>query len=85
MVRSGDNSLYTGITTNVERRFAEHQSKSPKAARFLKAKSNLQLVLSMEVGDHSSALRLEAAIKKLSKQQKEYVVQDPRRLAAFRS
>ncbi|MDR9467491.1 GIY-YIG nuclease family protein [Marinospirillum sp.] len=67
--------LYTGITTDVERRFAEHQSGSARAAKSLRGKGPLQLVFTCRAGDQSQALRLEARVKKLSRAEKLKVVQ----------
>ena len=72
MIRCKGNTLYTGITTDVERRFTEHQA--GKGAKFLRGKSPLELVFQTAVGTHSDALKLEAAIKKWSKSEKEDVI-----------
>jgi len=75
MLKTAAGQLYTGITTDVGRRFAEHQSASSKAAKSLRGKGPLELVFSCPVGDRSQALRLEARIKKLSPAQKWQLVQ----------
>lgn len=62
--------LYTGITTDVVRRFNEHQSSSPKAAKYLRGKGPLTLMYQEQVGTRSDALRREIAVKKLSRSQK---------------
>ncbi|RPH29823.1 GIY-YIG nuclease family protein [Buttiauxella warmboldiae] len=72
LVRTPDNRLYTGITTDVERRFSQHQS--GKGAKALRGKGELALAFSHPVGDRSSALRLEYRIKQLTKGQKEKLV-----------
>ena len=74
MIRCGDNSLYTGITNDVPKRFAVHQSGSAKAAKYTRNRHPLQLVFSAEVGDKSAASVAEYHIKKLSKQSKELLV-----------
>lgn len=61
---------YTGICTNIERRFAEHQSSGPKCAKALKGKGPLTLKFRCEADSHSEALKLEIWIKKLSKADK---------------
>ncbi len=61
---------YTGICTNVERRFDEHQSSGPKCAKALKGKGPLVLKLWCIMGNHSEALKIEIWIKKLSKANK---------------
>ncbi|SFC00876.1 putative endonuclease [Marinospirillum celere] len=70
--------LYTGVTTDVQRRFAEHQSGSAKAARSLRGKGPLQLVFWCPVGDQSQALKLEYQVKKLTRLQKLNIVQQKR-------
>ncbi|WP_039056826.1 GIY-YIG nuclease family protein [Enterobacter sp. Bisph1] len=72
LIRTSDNMLYTGITTDVVRRFTQHQC--GKGAKALRGKSALALVFSAEVGDRSLALRLEYRIKQLTKRQKERLV-----------
>ncbi len=72
LVRTLDNRLYTGITTDVERRFGQHQA--GKGAKALRGKGELKLAFSHLVGSHSCALRLEYRIKQLTKIQKERLV-----------
>ena len=72
MIRLENGHIYTGITTDVERRFAEHQT--GKGAKYLRGKRSLSLVFSTPVGDRSFALKCEARVKKLSKQEKERLV-----------
>lgn len=72
LIRSQDNRLYTGITTDVSRRFAEHQA--GKGAKALRGRGTLLLVFSQLVGSRSQALRIEYKIKQLSKIQKERLV-----------
>jgi putative endonuclease len=67
LVRCSDNSLYTGIATDVVRRFAEHQAQGPKTARYLRGRAPLTLVFQCPVSDRSAALRLEYRIKQLPK------------------
>jgi|TARA_B110000879_G_scaffold36542_1_gene50609 putative endonuclease len=69
MIRATDQSLYTGITTNVERRFAEHQS-GRAGAKYFRGRSPEQVVLVESGYDRSSASIREAQIKKLSREQK---------------
>jgi putative endonuclease len=74
LIRTNNGSLYTGITTDVSRRFLEHQSGGLKAAKSLKGKGPLLLEFQIEVGDHSSALKLEYKVKKLHKNKKEQLL-----------
>jgi len=70
LIRCGDGSLYTGITTNVIRRFDEHKSQGPKAAKYTRGKLPLELVYQKEVGSRSEACREELRIKALTRKQK---------------
>lgn len=69
MIRASDRTLYTGITTDVARRFVEHAS--GKGAKYFHAgRQPEQLVYTEVCHDRSSASRREAAIKKLSRSEK---------------
>lgn len=72
LIRTADNRLYTGITTDVARRFMQHQS--GKGAKALRGKGELILAFSAPVGGRSLALRMEYRIKQLTKRQKERLV-----------
>ena len=69
IIRATDQSLYTGITTDVERRFAEHQS-GRAGAKYFRGRSPVEVVLVESGYDRSSASIREAQIKKLSREQK---------------
>lgn len=73
IIRTDNNSLYTGITTNVERRWQEH-CHSPKGARFFRTCKPQTLCRVESHLDRSSASKREAAIKKLSRVRKEQLV-----------
>lgn len=68
ILRCRDGSLYTGITTDVQKRFAAHQA--GKGAKYTRGRSPLELVYSEECGDHSAALRRELEIKSLTREEK---------------
>ena len=67
MLRCGDGSLYTGSTTDVERRLREHQGGT--GARYTRSRPPVTLAYAEEAPDRSAAQRREAAIKKLSRAQ----------------
>jgi len=69
MVRASDQSLYTGITTDPERRFAEHQS-GKAGAKYFRGRDALEMVYLEASTDRSSASKREAQIKKLSRVEK---------------
>ncbi len=72
MVRDGSGRLYTGISTDVTRRLAEHQA--GKGARALRGRGPLQLVWQQEIGEQSCALRLEYRLKQWPKARKEALI-----------
>src|SRR5690606_36687527 len=72
LVRTADNALYTGITTDVGRRFLEHQT--GKGAKALRGKGELSLAFPCTVGVRSRALNMEHRITQLTKRQKERLV-----------
>lgn len=72
LVRTAKGALYTGITTDVDRRFAEHES--GRGARALRGKGPLTLVYSGAVGSRSLASRLEWQVKQWPKARKEALV-----------
>lgn len=69
LVRCPDQSLYTGITTDVESRFASHCAGT--GAKYLRGRSPLSVVFSQAVGDRSLASKLEYRVKRLAKADKE--------------
>jgi putative endonuclease len=72
MLRDGSGRLYTGISTDVQRRLGEHQA--GKGARALRGRGPLLLVWQHRVGDHGSALRLEYRLKQWPKARKEALI-----------
>ena len=70
----------TGITTDVARRFDEHQASGPRAAGYLRGRGPLQLVFKADVSDRVVALRLEYRIKRLTRAQKKILIQCPESL-----
>ncbi|WP_372964395.1 GIY-YIG nuclease family protein [Marinobacter sp.] len=71
LVRTSSGSLYTGITTDVARRFSEHQAGAPKGARSLRGKGPLTLEYQKLAGDRSRASKLEWQVKRWSRARKE--------------
>jgi putative endonuclease len=66
IIRCDDGSLYTGVSTNVERRFREHLD-TPRKAKFFNGRRPLEVVFHERGHSRSSAAQREAAIKKLSR------------------
>ena len=74
LIRCRDNSLYTGITKNINRRLEEHRSGNQKGAKYLRGRAPLTLVWQHQTKSHSDALKLEQRIKKFSKYDKERLI-----------
>lgn len=68
LLRCSDNSLYCGWTPDIAARIAAH--KSGRGAKYTKSHKVEELVYLEECADKSAALRREAAIKRLTRQQK---------------
>lgn len=69
MLECRGNRLYTGITTDLARRFEEHQGKKP-GARFTRANPPSRMIAAAEAGGRSEALKLEASLKRLTRARK---------------
>ena len=67
-----DKSMYTGITTDLARRLAEH--KSGTASRYTRARGAHKILYSERFPDRSSALKREAAIKKWPRAKKRALI-----------
>jgi len=74
ILRCGDGTLYTGITTDVEKRFETHQS--GKGAKYTRGRGPLELVYREECGSHSDALKREVEVKRLSREQKQTLIDE---------
>ncbi len=74
IVRCSDNSLYTGITTDLDRRIDEHNN-SPKWAKYTRMRRPVQICYFSQWENKSDASKEEYRIKQLSKAQKENLIQ----------
>lgn len=69
-----DGRYYTGIATDPERRLAEHRGGTRRAAKFTRAARTHVLVYVVALGERGTALRAEARVKKLSRLQKQSLI-----------
>lgn len=74
LIRTHNGTLYTGVTRDVERRFEEHNSGGPKAAKALRGRGPLALVFHCAMRSKSDALKLEVEIKRWPKRRKELLI-----------
>ena len=68
MLRCGDRSLYTGITTDLPKRLVRHRAGT--ASAYTSARRPVRLVYEERQPDRSTALRREAALRRLSRAEK---------------
>ena len=85
MIRCEDNSLYTGITTDIERRFLEHSEKDVKCAKYTKRHTVLKIEAVWQTETRSDASKLEYNLKKLTKPKKEELIIDDDKFDEFLS
>jgi putative endonuclease len=76
IVRCNDGTLYTGITTNIDRRINEHNGELTGGAKYTTARSPVLLEYSAVSPDRSSASIEESRIKKLTKVNKEIFIRN---------
>lgn len=74
ILRCEDNSLYTGITTDVNRRLEEHKSQSEKSAKYTRTHKATKLEIVWAADNRVLASKLEYHIKKLPKSKKEQLI-----------
>jgi len=80
IVRCADGTLYTGIALDVRERLAQHEA--GRGARYTRGRGPLTLCTVRRCKTRSQALRLEHAVKQLTREAKEHLLVG-RRLAAF--
>ncbi|MBO4337881.1 MAG: GIY-YIG nuclease family protein [Lachnospiraceae bacterium] len=74
LLRCSDESIYTGITTDVERRFREHVSGKAKGAKYTRSHPPVRVDAVIGAETRQEASRLEYAIKQMSRQEKEDLI-----------
>ena len=74
ILRCRDTTLYTGITVDVEKRFAAHSA--GRGAKYTRGRGPLELVYRERCGTHSDALKRERIVKSMRRSQKEKMIFD---------
>ncbi len=69
ILKCNDDTLYTGVATDVKRRLDEHNN-SDKGAKYTRARRPVELVYKEELEDRSSACKREYEIKQLKREDK---------------
>ena len=73
ILECGDGTFYTGITDDLKRRLKAHSQ--GKGAKYTRGRGPLEVVYTEECEDHSAALKRELAVKALSREEKERMIQ----------
>jgi putative endonuclease len=79
ILRCADGSLYTGVTKDVARRVAEHNSHRSLAARYTRARRPVSLVYQERAATRSAACRREYRIKQMTRSEKQALVSGRRK------
>lgn len=74
MLRCADSSIYTGITTEIERRMEEHFSQDKKCAKYTLRHKPIKLEVVWKTENRMLASKLEYHLKHLKKEQKEKLI-----------
>jgi len=74
ILKTSSNTLYIGQTNNLEKRIAEHKSKSIKSAKYIKYFDSFELVYSEVYKTRSEAMKREYQLKQFTKTQKENLI-----------
>ena len=75
LIRCADNSLYTGVTTEPERRIREHNGElKGKGAKYTRTRRPVTLAVAIPLPSKGAVYQAEYAIKQLNKSEKESVV-----------
>ena len=75
MLRCRDGSLYTGYTTDLDARVRVHNGEGKGGAKYTRSRRPVTLAYSEEYSDKSEALKRECEIKRLSRVQKEALIE----------
>lgn len=76
LIRCSGNSLYCGITTDINRRFTEHKEKLPKGAKYTQTHNAEKIEIVFVSENRSLASKLEYQIKRLTKEKKEILISE---------
>lgn len=74
MIRCIDNTIYTGITTDIARRLHEHKAKKAAGAKYTRSHTAVKIEAVWECDSRAAASKLEYRIKRLTKAQKEKLI-----------
>ena len=70
VLECGDQTLYCGITNNIENRLKQHRGQISGGAKYTRSRTPLKLVYQEQIETRSMALKRETLIKKMSRREK---------------
>lgn len=76
ILRCADNSLYTGVAADIERRMSEHFSQTERCAKYTRSHKAEKIEAVWETENRSLAQKLEYRIKRLTRDQKKKIIED---------
>ncbi len=76
ILRCADNTLYTGIAIDLNKRLDEHNNDNRKASKYTRARRPVEIVYAETCEDRSAAASREALIKRLKRIEKEEMIQN---------
>lgn len=74
ILKTSKDTLYTGQTNNLDKRLKEHRLKTKRSAKYMRSFDSFELVYKEEFETRGEALKREAQIKKLTKLDKEKLI-----------
>ena len=77
ILQCADSTLYTGVTTDLQRRLQEHNQSKRLGAKYTRVRRPVSLVYQERAESRSGACKREAAIKKLSRKAKQQLIAEP--------
>lgn len=74
ILKTSKNTLYTGISNNLEKRLNEHKNKTKKSSKYMRSFESFSLVYTETHKSKSEALKREIEIKKLTRKEKNSLI-----------
>lgn len=75
ILHTSADTLYIGQTKDLDARLHEHKSKSSKSAKYMRYFDSFRLVYTEQVASRSEALKREAVLRRLTREQKDMLIQ----------
>lgn len=75
LIETKQGHLYCGVSSDVERRYREHEQQGSRCARYLRGKAPLRLRFHIEIGTKSMALAAEYRVKRWSSRKKWQIIE----------